>query len=148
MILTLMLSRYMFFEYSHNILYTQKPFSIRRSKQPNNHALWPYLGEPGVTLYCPTHSFITYYVRTWYLLTHLSWEKLFAFYDHRIFFTWGILPLLQVACGFVAARVVVILPQTYLPLYLLDTLNMDRVRISMYIIWWYIKLHTCLKFHS
>ena len=36
-------------------------------------------------------------------------------------------PPLQVACGFVAARIVVVLPQTYLPFYLIDTLNMDRV---------------------
>ena len=35
---------------------------------------------------------------------------------------------LQVACAFVAARVVILLPQGFIPLYLLDTLKMDRVK--------------------
>lgn len=30
-------------------------------------------------------------------------------------------------CAFVTARIVFILPQTYLPLYLIDTLHMDKV---------------------
>lgn len=34
----------------------------------------------------------------------------------------------QTACGFVAARYVVILPQTYIPLYYIDTLKMDKVK--------------------
>ena len=42
---------------------------------------------------------------------------------------------LQVACGYVAARVVVILPQTYLPLYLIDTLKMDRVGSNNYVMY-------------
>ena len=33
----------------------------------------------------------------------------------------------QTACGFVAARYIVILPQTYIPLYFIDTLGMDKV---------------------
>ena len=39
---------------------------------------------------------------------------------------------LQVICAFVSARAIVILPQTYIPLYLIETLGMDRVSEYMH----------------
>lgn len=38
-----------------------------------------------------------------------------------------LLPSLQVICGFVSSRMIYLLTQSYLPLYLLNTLKMDRV---------------------
>lgn len=35
--------------------------------------------------------------------------------------------LLQAACGYTAARVMIMVPQNYIPLYFTDTLYMDKV---------------------
>ena len=43
---------------------------------------------------------------------------------------------IQVICAFVSARAIVILSQTYIPLYLIETLGMDRV--SEYIVCMYV----------
>lgn len=37
---------------------------------------------------------------------------------------------LQAICGFVTARIIFVVPQTYLPLYLTDTLRMKKVRFA------------------
>ncbi len=36
---------------------------------------------------------------------------------------------MQAACGYAAARLMIILPQTYIPLYFLNTLHMDKVGV-------------------
>ena len=40
---------------------------------------------------------------------------------------------MQAMCGFVTARIIFIVPQTYLPIYLTDTLKMSKVYYTTYI---------------